>query len=268
VSELTNESKIKITAELEETPHQYTIILKNGNTVVSTNHGYYQQTVELASGGVSNPVWKIASGSSDVVLGSGATGSTFTARYVAVNSGDTQVIKVAAGTATAANNKSVVSDAYTEVYYADNGTEMLRHNFYIIDYCAEGKLKGGGVLFATTDGTNYRQSNAATVLASTTSRKNFITGILNNDFETEYKAQTINNVGFRYKPFKSTEDVYRYSDDLKAYITIYDGTNVNSENYAGQKLRLFSFMVYDNNGTKVIVPSDGYAEVDRYQPQS
>ena len=68
--------------------------------------------------------------------------------------------------------------------------------------------------------------------------------------------------------FKSTEDVYRYSDDLKAYITIYDGTNVNSTNYDGQKLRLFSFMVYDNNGTKEIVPSDGYAEVDRYQPQS
>lgn len=270
VSELPNESKIKITAELEETPHKYTIILKNGNNVISTNYGYYQQTVQLASGGFTNPVWKIASGSTDtnVVLGSGATGSTFTARYVAVNSGDTQVIKVASGTSTAANNKSVVSDAYTEVYYADNGTEMLRHNFYIIDYCAEGKLTGGGVLFATTDGTNYRQSNAATVLASTTTRKNFISGILNNDFETEYKAQTINNVGFRYKPFKSTEDVYRYSDDLKAYITIYDGTNVNSTNYDGQKLRLFSFMVYDNNGTKVIVPSDGYAEVDRYQPQS
>ncbi len=268
VSELPNESKLKISAELVETPHEYRIILKNGNTVVSNTTGHYQQTVNLASGGLSNPVWKIASGGTDVVLGSGATGSTFTARYVAVNDGDTQVIKVTNGSSTAANNKSVVSDAYTEVYYEDNGTEMLRHNFYIIDYCAEGKLTGGGVLFATTDGTNYRQSNAATVLASTTTRKNFITGILNNDFETEYKAQTINNVGFRYKPFKSTEDVYRYSNDLKAYITIYDGTNVNSANYNGQKLRLFSFMVYDNNGTKVIVPSEGYAEVDRYQPQS
>ncbi len=53
---------------------------------------------------------------------------------------------------------------------------------------------------------------------------------------------------------------------------MFEGTNVNSPNYAGQKLRLFSFMVY-NSGTDQapvyhIVPSEGYAVVERYQPQS
>lgn len=141
---------------------------------------------------------------------------------------------------------------------------MLRHNFYIIDYCAEGNLLGGGVLYATTDGTNYRQSSAATHLATAATRRSFISGILDGDYNTEYKAQTINNIGFRYKPYKSTEDVFRYSDELSAYITTYEGTNVNSTNYEGQTLRLFSFMVYNNSGTTVIVPSDGYAEVSRY----
>ncbi len=267
-----DESKLVITAELTETPHPYTIILKKGDTLVDTYTGYFQQPVKLASGGCTNPVWKDSSGN---IIGSGATGSTFAARYVSSRneedgSTDCQIIKVENGTSAAANNTSVVSNAYTEVYYTDNGTEMLRHNFYIIDYCTEGKLVGGGVLFATTDATtgNYRQTNAGTALADATSRENFISGILGTDFTTEYTAQTINNVGFRYKPFKNTEDVYRYSDDLKAYITLYEGTNVNSDSYDNQNLRLFSFMIYDNNGNNVIVPSDGYAEVARYQPQN
>lgn len=267
-----DESKLVITAELTETPHPYTIILKKGDTLVDIYTGYFQQPVKLASGGCTNPVWKDSSGN---IIGSGATGSTFAARYVSsrneeYESTDCQIIKVEDGTSTAANNTSVVSNAYTEVYYTDNGTEMLRHNFYIIDYCTEGKLIGGGVLFATTDATtgNYRQTNAGTALADATSRQNFISGILGTDFTTEYKAQTINNVGFRYKPFKNTEDVYRYSDDLKAYITLYEGTNVNSDSYDNQNLRLFSFMIYDNNGNNVIVPSNGYAEVARYQPQN
>lgn len=282
VSEKESESKFVITVELTHTPHPYRIILKKGDTIVSNTTGYYQQTKNLSSGGCANPVWKDSSGN---ILGSGTTDSTFAARYVSSgnerdDNADCQVIKVENGTSTAANNKSVVSNAYTEVYYTDNGTEMLRHNFYIIDYCAAGKLVGGGVLFATTDANgNYRQQNAGTHLADSTTRTNYIQSIINpvdpnnaqqrlDYFDVEFEAQTVNNVGFRYKPFKSTEDVYRYSDDLNAYITIFEGTNVNSSNYEGQKLRLFSFMVYDNNGTKVIVPSDGYAQVERYQPQS
>lgn len=261
--------KTTVNVNLTHTPHQYRIILKNGSNIVSNTTGYYQQPVELTSDGYANPVWKDSSGN---ILGSGTSGSTFTARYVSSGnekdgSADCQIIKVENGSSTAADHKSVISNSYTEVYYTESGVEMLSHNFYIIDYCTEGELLGGGVLFATTDGTNYRQSNAATQLASATSRKNFITGILNGDFETEYKAQTINNVGFRYKPFKSTEDVFRYSDDLKGYITIYEGSNVNSDAYDGQTLRVFSFMVYDNGGNAVVVPSDGYAEVSRYQQQ-
>ena len=216
----------------------------------------------------SNPVWKDRNGN---IL---AVGDTYKARYVASGfesngEDDCQIITLTSQDGASVTNKSVVSDSFTEVYYTGSGTEMLRHNFYIIDYCLEGKLVGGGVLFATTDSNgNYRQTNAGTQLASTTTRGNYISGILNNDYTTEYKAQTINNVGFRYKPFKSTEDVYHYSNDLKAYLTMFEGTNVNSESYDGQKLRLFSFMVYDNNGTNTIVVSDGYAEVDRYQPQT
>ena len=126
-------------------------------------------------------------------------------------------------------------------------------------------------------GTDYRQTNAATYLgnygtpseaASVTARQNFISGILNNDYDTEYVAQTINNVGFRYLPFNAKDDVFRYSDIQHAYLTMYEGSNVNSSNYAGQKLRLFSFMVYDSgtNGAHDyhIVCSEGYGEVDRY----
>lgn len=274
------ENKIVVTAKLDHTAHIYRIILKSGNTTLSDTTGKYQQTVKLVSGSCTNPVWKDSSGN---IIGSGETDSTFTARYVSSGNEkdgttDCQIIKVENGTSTAAAHKSVVSNAYTEVYYTSNGTEMLRHNFYIIDYCAEGELKGGGVLYATTDGTKYRQTgvtdylgayDAPTTADSITARKNFITSVLGGDFDTEYKAQTINNVGFRYKPFKASDDVYRYSDELKAYITIFEGTNINSQSYDNQNLRLFSFMVYENNNTMVIVPSDSFAEVRRYkQPQS
>lgn len=264
-----NQSKIVVTANLTETARTYRIIVKDGNSVVTTKTGNYQQTVDLTTN-KSNPVWK---DSNDKLL---ATGATYKARFVSSgnenNSGtDCQIIKVASQSGASTANTSVVSNSFTEVYY-DGTTEKLRHNFYIVDYCAEGSLVGGGVLYATGtysgDTWSYRQDSATTNLASLASRRTFITGILGTDFATEYKAQTINNIGFRYKPYKSTEDVYRYSDDLQAYLTMFEGTNVNSESYGDQKLRLFSFMVYDNNGTTVVVPSDGYAEVSRYIPQS
>lgn len=272
----TNESKISVDAYLKETARTYTIVYKNGSANQVTYTGYYQQSKTLSTS-VTNPVWKMVtynqSGTSqDTVIGAGST--DFAVKFVSQGGSsstenDCTIIKVSAGSGSETVAKhSDITESFTEHYYTDSGTEMLRHNFYIVDYCAEGTLKGGGVLFATTDGTNYRQANAATVLASTTTRKNFITGILGSDFEAEYAAQTINNVGFRYKPFKSTEDVFRYSDNLGAYITTYEGSNTNSASYSGQTLRVFSFMVYDNNGTAVVVPSEGYAEVSRYQPQS
>ena len=278
------QSKIVVTANLTHTPREYKIILKNGSE--STAYmGKYQQTVELPSTEVSNPVWKIQAGTNNwVTLGSGETNSTFTARFVSIaerdGTDDCQIIKVEGGSSTAAEHKSVVSNAFTEKYYSDSGdTQMLSHNFYIIDYCAEGELLGGGVLYATTENGAYRQTNAATYLgayasptdqASITARTNFITDILKAgtqtiDYSTEYKAQSINNVGFRYKPYKDTEDVFRYSNELNAYLTVFEGSNVNSPNYKGQKLRLFSFMVYKSGNNTVIVPSEGYAEVDRYK---
>ena len=43
---------------------------------------------------------------------------------------------------------------------------------------------------------------------------------------------------------------------------------IPSRNYKDQTLRVYSFMVYNNNGTIVVVCSDGYGEVSRYIPQS
>lgn len=268
-------NKIIVNAALTKEARNYNIILKIGANS-TTYSGNYQQVQELPSTGISNPVWKIKSGSSWVTLGSGATGSTFSARFVSSGnekegSTDCQIIKVEAGSATAANNKSVIGNSFTEVYY-EGSTERLRHNFYIIDYCTEGKLLGGGVLFGTTDGTDYRQDAAQTNLGTLAGRTAFIEKILgsgaNLDYSTEYKVQTIDNTGFRYKPFKSSEDVFRYSEELLGYHTIFSVNNVNSESYDGQTLRLYSFMIYDNGGTPVISISDGYAEVSRYQPQS
>ena len=283
-TELKNQKLILLDAYLTETAHPYKIIVQNGGSDPVVKTGYYQRTVELtAPTGMSNPVWK---DSNNNVLASGAS---YTARFVSsgfnqdANGNDCQIICVEAGTANAAEHTSVVTNS-TTTYDYEGSTEYLHHNFYIVDsfpYDANGQiigeLVGGGVLFATTNGTDYRQTNAATYLgnygtpseaASVTARQNFISGILNNDYDTEYVAQTINNVGFRYLPFNAKDDVFRYSDIQHAYLTMYEGSNVNSSNYAGQKLRLFSFMVYDSgtNGAHDyhIVCSEGYGEVDRY----
>lgn len=282
---LTDQKLILVDAYLTETARSYTILFNNGSEI-KTKTGYYQNTVVLeAPSGINNPVWKMKvvkdDGTSEYVIV--GTGSTFTARYMSLGTNanstlnDCQVITVEDGSGTAVNYRSDIYNSFTEHYYSGD-TEMLRHNFYIIDYCGEGQLVGGGVLYATTDGTDYRQANARAVLeagndhTAVENRLAFINSILSAPYDTEYKAQSINNVGFRYKPFKDTEDVYRYSDDMKAYLTVFEASNVNSENYNNQKLRMFSFMVY-NTGTAQspeyhVICSDGYAEVSRYIPQS
>ena len=259
-----NQNKLVLTATLDHTAHKYYIVVLNssGNPVGEPLQGYYQQSVTLTSG--SSVTWK--DGANQVL----ATGTSYTARYVASGfesngtTNDCQIIRQAAASGSTAHT-SVIENSFTEVYY-ENDTKMLRHNFYIIDYCesTEGKFLGGGVLFATAENGNYRQTTAGTVLASPTSRSNFIKGILGTDSSTEYKAQTINNVGFRYKPYNSKEDVFRYSDEMQAYLTVYEGTNINSPNYENQTLRVYSFMVYDNNGIMVVSSSANYAEVNRY----
>lgn len=249
--------KVYITAQVSHEAHEYTIHVFNSSYVeVATQTGTYQNSVELTSS-ISHPVWKDAQGQ---ILGVGAS---YTARFTDRSAGG-QVIYVVDDSSIENNEyTSVITYDFTE-YYTQNSTEMARHNFNIIDYCGEGELIGGGVLFATTDGTNYRQTTAAQKLADSDTRETFISGILDGDYTTEYPVQTIQNVGFRYKPYRKGESVYRYSDDMKAYLTTFDIANTNSENYDGQTLRIFSFAVYQEGNETVIVPSEGFAEVRRY----
>lgn len=262
---------VRVSASLSEAAHPYRIVIVDADdhdTPVGMESGHYQQTVKLTTN-KSNPVWL---DSNDKVL---AVGSSYTARFVAsgfesnayksTGNDDCQIIKVKTRTGEA-DPKSVVTNSTTT---ADNdGTNLvLHHNFYITDYCGEGELIGGGVLFATTDENGYRQTKAAQHLADKAARESFITGILSSPYDVEYKAQTIDNVGFRYKPFNSHEDVFRYSDISHAYQTVYTGSNVNSASYQGQKLRLFSFMVYKTGEDYIVVSSEGYGEVDRYLEQ-
>ena len=185
------------------------------------------------------------------------------------NSGsDCQIIYAVAGDGTEnTTNTSVINNAIT-TFYTENGTERLRHNFTIFDYCGKGNLMGGGILYATVENGSYRQQTAGTNLATKASRESFINRVLGENYSTEYRMQTIENTGFRYKPYNPKESVFNYSDIYHAYITTFESSNVNSSNYEGQKLRVFSFMVYSNQGAPVIVSSEGYAEVERYIDQS
>lgn len=264
---------VRISASLSEAAHPYRIVIVDADdhdTPVGMESGHYQQTVTLTLDDLelnkSYPVWM---DSNDNIL---AVGSSYTARFVASGfesngNDDCQIIKVKSGKQSdATNHTSVVTNSTTT---ADNdGTNLvLHHNFYITDYCSKGELIGGGVLFATTDEKGYRQTKAAAHLKDKETRESFITGILSSPYDVEYKAQTIDNVGFRYKPFNSHEDVFRYSDISQAYQTVYTGSNVNSASYQGQKLRLFSFMVYKTGENYFVVSSEGYGEVDRYLEQ-
>ena len=271
-------NKVRVSVTLTEAAHPYRIVIVDADdqdAPVGMESGYYQQTVTLTLDDLglnkSYPVWM---DSNDNIL---AVGASYTARFVAsgfesngyesTGNDDCQIIKVKSGTGEEATNyKSVVTNSTTT---ADNdGTNLvLHHNFYIVDYCSEGELIGG-VLFATTNANGaYRQPKAEQHLAGKESRESFIESILSSPYDVEYKAQTIDNVGFRYKPFNSHEDVFRYSDISHAYQTVYTGSNVNNENYRGQKLRLFSFMIYKTGNDYIVVSSEGYGEVDRYLEQ-
>ena len=282
------ESKIKVNAHIKKEERLYQITVSYGGTE-RTYTGRFQQTVALKASDFTSNVeddtsdsfyWTDGKDDDLVEDDEGnviAVGGTFNARYFYNDdSGNPERIKLVAGSGSVANS-SVIVASYTERY--DEGTtNMLRHNFTIIDHCAKGKLVGGGVLFATgsyTDASDsntwsYRQQSATTNLEDSTKREKFIKDILNGDYDTEYPIQTISNIGFRYTP--DNEEIFRWSDNLQAYLTQFEGTNVNSPNYADQKLRMFSFMVY-NNGTDenpdyVIESSEGFAEVSRYLPQS
>ncbi len=277
-TEVEQESKIKVNAHIRKTERPYQITVSYGSTNKS-HTGRFQQTVTLKASEFTDNVNDDASNNFHWTDNDGnviAVGGTFNARYFYNDdSGNPELIKLVAGPGSVANS-SVIVASYTERY--DEGTtNMLRHNFMIIDHCGKGKLVGGGVLFATGSYSNasdpatwsYRRQSAETNLADSNARETFIRGILNSDYETEYPVQTISNIGFRYAP--DNEEIFRWSDNLQAYLTQFEGTNVNSPNYTGQKLRMFSFMVY-NNGTDenpdyVVESSEGFAEVSRYLPQ-
>lgn len=267
--------------------HTYKIVVINSSGGSSVRTGYYQQKLELKASdfGItsgSSYHWSVYDGSTPrTVVSFDSSDSenyispsdvSFTPRFMnsnGINDSKVQIIRVDSGTATVSASSSITY-GYSIKYY-DDDTEKAQHNFYIIDALtsSSGTLVGGGVLYATAtdtteNGGTYRQPAAGTHLASDASRKAYINGILNGTYDKEYKAQTINNVGFRYLPYDKGSDVFRYSDEMNAYVYTFAGTNTNNSSLGTQTLRVFSFFVYDNNGTKNVVVSSTYAECSRY----
>ena len=260
-------NKYKVEAKFDKTPHKYKIVVKKPDNTVEVKTGNYQQPLELKAGdfGVSgNYHWSIYEGSTERVL---ATDKPYTARFVNsndLNNNGVLTIHLKAGTATVATGvNSAITYSYTGTYYSGS-TQRARHNFYIIDTTAKGKLIGGGVLYATAENGEYRQPTAGNTLDTPEHMTTYINNILNGTYDKEYKPQTINNVGFRYLPYEKGKDVFRYSDAMGAYIYTFAGDNNNNISLQGQTLRVFSYFIYDNGGTKSVVVSNMYAECSRY----
>ena len=272
IAENTANHKVAVCARLTETPHTYTIYVNNNGSYSEPYTGYYQNSVTLtAPDGFSNPVWKTSDSDDAQVLGVGAT---YQARFTQTGYGsysgnDCQVIYLCSDDSVeSTEHTSVINNAIT-TFYTEGGTDKLRHNFFIYDYCDSDELIGGGVLYATVDSEgNYRQANAGEHLGDSQNRHDFIEEILNEEYNIEFPMQTIQNTGFRYKPYNPKENVYNYSDIYQAFLTTFEAENVNTPNYEGQRLRVFSFMIYNNQGQYKIVTSDSYAEVQRYIPQT
>lgn len=269
-------NKYKINASFTKSPHSYKVVVKYGTNNASTAvvNGYYQQaaTLQASTYGITsgNYYWCIMEGSTERVL---AANQNYIARYVTSNdvNNSVQTIYLKSGTASASTTpNSAIMYSYSITYY-DDDTQKAQHNFYIIDALtsSSGTLVGGGVIYATAtnttaNGGTYRQTAAGTHLADDTSRKAYINDILDGTYDKEYKAQTINNVGFRYLPYEKGTDVFRYSDEMGAYIYTFAGTNTNNSSLGTQTLRVFSYFVYKNGSTYTTVVSSTYAECTRY----
>ncbi len=257
ITEDTANNKITATAQMNNPPHEYTIVFGS-----NTYTGHYQNIKTLETS-ISNPAWYIGTGSNKTLIEVGK--SSIDVRYGAALNGsaDTIYITVEAASSgqTAGGNASVITNSIQE-FYTEGTTKTVKHNFYIVDFCDEGTLLGGGVVYATTDGNgNYRQSSAATNLASTSSITAYINDILAGDYDTEYIDQTIKNVRFRYLPFAGAEDVFRYSDILGGYHYTYPITNKNDASYGAQTLRVYSYFIKSDH---TVVVSPTYAEITRY----
>lgn len=277
--------KFKVTSELTHTVHTYRIIVVNGTTyyrqAAKVKTGNYQQTVTLNASdyGVSGTAtWYVKNGSTEVPLHSG---TSYEARFIQSGFttdgtlGDTIYLYIKSGSTTVDKTSAIVN-SYNEVYKeTGSDTEKVRHNFYIVDYLdssGTSTLVGAGAIVATTtNGTTYSQSNAATVFSSPANIKSYIERALKSgssaaiDYTTERPQQTIENISFRYLPYDSTngKNTLRYSDQLKGYHYIYGLQNAIDDKYNGQTLRVYSFFIYDTNGTKTIAVSPTYAELSR-----
>ena len=274
-----DKKKIRISASLTEAAHDYHIFFGQGTPssgYSSPPTGYtgkYEQ-VEALTTSVANPAWYVRRGtgndwddSENVDWQLVAKGkATYKARYGAgdgLTDSDTLYIMVdnneSPGDVT---GTSLIRTSYN-TFTMSGTTEKVTHNFYIIDFCEENHLKGGGVVFGTTaDGRSYRNSVAGENMANSTAVATYVNSILDGTYDVEYKTQTIKNTGFRYLPFSSGEDVFRYSEELGGYHYYFPATNNNSqETYGTQTLRVYSFFIKDDN---TVVVSPTYAEVSRY----
>ena len=288
-------NKYKINANYNETAITYKMVIINTDgDIQDVKEGYYQQPLKLKAStygitGSDSYHWSVYDGATPKTAVSFDSQNqesyiapdkvSFTPRFSNYegNADDkVQIIRLYSGTDTVSPSSSI-SYGYSITYY-ENDTKKAQHNFYIIDVfnSSNGTFVGGGVVYATANGTggNYRQTNAQTVLGgNNTDNKitQYINSILNpyNDasrakYNVEFKAQTINNIGFRYLPYEKGQDVFRYSNGMGAYIYTFAGTNTNNLSLDGQTLRIFSFFVYDNKGTKNVVVSSTYAQCFRY----
>ncbi|MCR5652625.1 MAG: DUF2460 domain-containing protein, partial [Ruminococcus sp.] len=248
VTTTNNGTMYKYEVTMTHTPHKYKVIYYNGTTSI-VYKGYYQQTVDQAYEvkDINNPQrqisaapldagtdsdWYIEQNGENAVIGKGRTYNARFGMYQdsgeETEDGITYKFDWYTVKATARTNSvySSIAPAHQETFY-ENDTQKVRHNFYIIDATAFGTLVGGGVLYATAENGAYRQNSASVHLANAESQKTFINGILNGNYDEEYKSQTIDNVGFRYLPYKKGMDVFRYSDEMQAYLYTYGAVNTN-----------------------------------------
>lgn len=284
-----NNYKYKFSVNMTQKAHKYKIVYG-----INTYTGYYQQSQPITANSSVN--WYITQNGQKFYIGNG---QTYNAKFgMFQDSGTDGEFKydsytVYTETGNAITNRSNIVTAHQETYYDDNGTQKARHNFYIIDTITDTpddsstrKFVGGGVVYATlqdqeidsadentvftetVSGENhyyaYRQSSAASTLDTTGHIQIYINGILNGTYSTEYKAQSINNIGFRYLPYEKGEDVFRYSNALSAYQYVFAGENTNSSSLSGQKLMVYSFFVYKTGNTYTTVVSNTFAQVNRY----
>ncbi len=291
-----SKSMLYAEATMNESEHVYRISIcdkTNYNTLLIDDpfEGRFQQTLTLDASkqyldennlptdtntGTSNPYylalssgqkyqWCTKVGGHEVVLAE--TTGAYNVRYTQDNM--RLYCKTDSGSVGAS---SVISYSYSETYREDNNsTDRVRHNFYIVDYLDRESnsgttLKGAGAIYATAENDTYNYQSARDNLNTNANIQAFIEGVLDGSYDENFKAQTINNIGFRYIAASSQEgkDKLRYSDELKGYHYVFGAQMNNLPAYQGQELRVFSFFVTQTGNTVSVIVSPYYAKVERY----